>query len=59
MHQKAAMDRWEALVGLGLSVLLFTSATRTDEDSSVGVDVAPFLLVATILFAALSFFELP
>jgi hypothetical protein len=66
MHEKEAMDRWEALIGIGLSMLLFTSASRressssSDEDASmVAADVAPFILVAAMLFAALSFFELP
>jgi hypothetical protein len=65
MYQKQAMDRWEALIGLGLSVLLFMNASRIasqqseDEESSVGTDMAPFILVAAFLFAALSFFELP
>jgi hypothetical protein len=65
MEQKQAMDRWEALAGVGLSLLLFASALRggaaddEDEHSSVASDVAPFVLVAAVLFAGLSFFELP
>jgi hypothetical protein len=60
MELKQAMDRWEALAGIGLAVLLFLNATRaTNEETSVGTDVAPFVLVAAFLFAALSLFELP
>jgi hypothetical protein len=62
MELKQAMDRWEALVGVGLSLLLFGNAMRAasaDEDTSVAIDFAPFVLVAAALFAMLSFFELP
>jgi hypothetical protein len=64
MQEKQAMDRWEALVGIGLSLLLFANAMRAaeaneDEDTSIAFDFAPFLLVAAVLFAGLSFFELP
>jgi hypothetical protein len=64
MQEKQAMDRWEALVGIGLSLLLFVNAMRAaaaneDEETSVAFDFAPFLLVAAVLFAGLSFFELP
>jgi hypothetical protein len=64
MQEKQAMDRWEALVGIGLSLLLFVNAMRAaaaneDEMTSVAFDFAPFLLVAAVLFAGLSFFELP
>ena len=64
MEQKQAMDRWEALFGVGLGLLLFANAMRAsssseEQDTSVAVDVAPFVLVAAVLFAALSFFELP
>jgi hypothetical protein len=60
MHQKEAMDRWEAMVGIGFSVLLFLGASRSsEEEASVGADVAPFALVIAVLFGALSFFELP
>lgn len=60
MDQKQAMDRWEALVGIGLSLLLFANAMRgSEEESSMAFDVAPFVLVAAVLFAGLSFFELP
>ena len=63
MQEKQAMDRWEALVGIGLSLLLFVNALRAaaaneDEETSVAFDFAPFLLVAAMLFAGLSFFEL-
>ena len=64
MQEKQAMDRWEALVGIGLSLLLLVNAMRAaaaneDEETSVAFDFAPFLLVAAVLFAGLSFFELP
>jgi hypothetical protein len=62
LDQKQAMDRWEALALVGLSLLLFAQAMRVqadDDDSMVGFDVAPFILVAAALFAGLSFFELP
>jgi len=59
---KQAMDRWEALVGFGLALILFVSkaahATESEE-TSVASDAAPFLMVLALLFAALSFFELP
>jgi hypothetical protein len=60
MGLKEAMDRWEALLGLGVGLLLFANAMRgADEESTVAVDLAPFILVASALFAGLSFFELP
>jgi hypothetical protein len=63
MQEKQAMDRWEALAGIGLSLLLFVNAmpaaANEDEETSVAFDFAPFLLVAALLFAGLSFFELP
>jgi hypothetical protein len=61
MELKQAMDRWEALAGVGLSLILFFNAMRAseDEESSVAFDLAPFILVAAALFAGLSFFELP
>lgn len=68
LSQKQAMDRWEALLGIGLSVLIFANAARASaasassgdesDDTSVAFDVAPFVLVAAVLFAALSFFEI-
>jgi hypothetical protein len=63
MEDKQAMDRWEALAGIGLALLLFMNAMRSTEndgeEGSVASDFAPFVLVAAVLFAALSFFELP
>jgi hypothetical protein len=64
LQERQAMDRWEALVGIGVSLLLFVNAMRAaasndDEETSIAFDVAPFLLVAAVLFAGLSFFELP
>jgi hypothetical protein len=54
------MDRWEALLGVGVSLLLFANAMRgAEEESTVAFDLAPFILVAAVLFAGLSFFELP
>ena len=58
MEQKQTMDRWEALILVGLGVLLFMGA-QDDEEGAVASDVAPFVLVAAFMFAALSFFELP
>ncbi|MBV9580670.1 MAG: hypothetical protein JO057_18985 [Chloroflexi bacterium] len=69
LTQKQAMDRWEALLGIGLGLVLFANAMRAaaaaaassdpEDETSVAVDFAPFVLVAAVLFAALSFFELP
>jgi hypothetical protein len=60
LELKQAMDRWEALLALGVSLLLFANAMRaTDEETTVAFDLAPFVLVAAVLFAGLSFFELP
>jgi len=60
MELKQAMDRWEALLGVGVSLLLFANAMRgAEEESTVAFDLAPFILVAAALFAGLSFFELP
>jgi hypothetical protein len=62
MEDKQAMDRWEALAGSGLALVLFMNAMRSaddDEEGAVASDFAPFVLVAAVLFAALSFFELP
>jgi len=66
------MDRWEAIIASGLSLLLFVNATRAAPArratpganeaaaaSSVAFDLAPFVLVAAVLFAGLSFFEIP
>jgi len=58
MTQKQSMDRWEALALVGLGILLFTQQA-VSEEGGVASDVAPFVLVAAFLFAALSFFELP
>ena len=58
MEQKQAMDRWEALALVGLGILLFTQQA-VSEEGAVASDVAPFVLVAAFLFAALSLFELP
>jgi hypothetical protein len=57
MEQKQAIDRWEALALIGVAALMFMTAQT--EEGSVTSDVAPFVLVAAFLFAALSFFELP
>ena len=60
MELKQAMDRWEAVLGVGVSLLLFANAMRSaEEESTVAFDLAPFILVAAALFAGLSFFELP
>ena len=60
MELKQVIDRWEALLGLGVSLLLFANAMRgADEESTVAFDLAPFILVAAALFMGLSFFELP
>jgi hypothetical protein len=44
---KQSMDRFEALVGLGLALMLITT------------DALPLLLLSSAAFASLSFFELP
>ncbi len=60
MQQKQAMDRWEALALVGLGLLLIIGVQQAaNEEGAVASDVAPFVLVAAFLFAALSFFELP
>ncbi len=62
MQQKQAMDRWEALALIGLGLLMFMGVQHDgaeSEEGGVASDVAPFVLVAAFLFAALSFFELP
>ncbi|MBV9544296.1 MAG: hypothetical protein JOY61_07950 [Chloroflexi bacterium] len=63
MDQKVAMDRWEALAGLGIALLLFASALRSvdpqGESRALAFDVAPMVMVASVMFAALSLCELP
>jgi hypothetical protein len=62
MDAKVAMDRCEALAGAGVSLALFASAIRAarhGEAGAIAFDLAPLVTVATVLFAALSFCELP
>jgi len=56
---KAAMDRSEAALASGAGLLLLAVGTNAHPDTSLAADVAPFLLIAAFLCAALSFFELP
>jgi hypothetical protein len=50
LDEKAAVDRFEAVAGLGLACLLAAWAGRRP---------LPFILCACAFFAAMSFFELP
>jgi hypothetical protein len=69
LRAKEGMDRWEAVVILGAALLLATRRTplpstpspegEPARQSSVANDFLPFLFVAALLWAALSFFELP
>jgi hypothetical protein len=72
LEQKATVDRFEALIGLGLTLLLAAVAgwprpasgpgtlVKDDEPrSSVGSDLLPFVLVVSVFLVAMSFFELP
>jgi hypothetical protein len=64
---KQAMDRYEALVGLGIALLIWGSArpvlrqqsSTGAVESSVASDAAPFIVVVALLCASMSFFELP
>ena len=73
LDQKQALDRFEAVIGLGAACLLATvagwprraeptgsgSGYFDDEPAgSVGSDLLPFVLVASVFFVAISFFEL-
>jgi hypothetical protein len=70
LDEKEAVDRFEAVIGVGLACLLaglagwpsfappaeaLTSAPR----GSIGSDILPFILCASVFLAAMSFFELP
>jgi hypothetical protein len=65
LAQKQAMDRWEAMLLTGLALLIFSlsrpKATTTDgePETSVAGDLVGFIGLAALLFAGLSFFELP
>jgi hypothetical protein len=70
LDQKQAVDRFEGIIGLGAACLLAVSAgwprggSQTgllgeEPRGSVGSDVLPFLLVASVFVMAMSFFELP
>jgi hypothetical protein len=70
LDEKEAVDRFEAVIGVGIACLLAalagwpTSAPPTETladvpRSSLGSDLVPFLLCASVFFAAMSFFELP
>lgn len=64
---KGALDRWLALLLVGVAALLFASGmplARAAEGkgrwgSSVPADVAPFVLLAAVAYFGLSFFEIP
>ncbi|MBV9323520.1 MAG: hypothetical protein JO352_07040 [Chloroflexi bacterium] len=69
LDQKEAVDRFEAVVGLGIACLLAAIAgwprpaappgyLEDDAAGSVGSDLLPFVLVASAFLAAISFFEL-
>jgi hypothetical protein len=69
LQQKQAMDRWEAVLILGVALLLVTRRTPSPtsptaegepaRESSVANDFLPFLFLVALVFGALSFFELP
>lgn len=63
LDRKQAMDRYEALLGLGLAWLVGaaarSSASSPNAPHSIAGDVVPFIIVAAALCGALSFFELP
>jgi hypothetical protein len=64
LDQKEAVDRFEAVVGLGMACLLaavsgWPRPSRDDQfTSSVGSDLLPLVLVASVFLIAISFFEL-
>lgn len=72
LDQKEAVDRFEAVIGVGTACVLaatagWPGATRRgnlgsaedESPSSLGSDVLPFVLCASVFLAAMSFFELP
>jgi hypothetical protein len=66
LDEKEAVDRFEAVIGVGIACLLAASAgwpgsaSRVNEPrSSFGSDMLPFILCASVFLAAMSFFELP
>jgi hypothetical protein len=69
LDQKEAVDRFEAVIGLGIACLLAAVAgwprspsrpgyLADDPAGSIGSDLLPFVLVASAFLAAISFFEL-
>jgi len=63
LDRKQAMDRYEALLGLGLAWLVSTlagsPASSAGAPQSIASDLVPFIIVGAALCGALSFFELP
>ena len=69
LHEKQAMDRWEAVLILGTALFLVTRRTPSPtvstaqgepaRESSVANDFLPFLFLLALVLGALSFFELP
>jgi hypothetical protein len=70
LDEKEAVDRFEAVIGVGLACLLAALAgwpgaspgVESSDDgpsSSIGSDLLPFMLCASAFLAAMSFFELP
>ncbi|MBV9168948.1 MAG: hypothetical protein JOZ81_02540 [Chloroflexi bacterium] len=72
LQQKETVDRFEALIGLGVAFILIAiagwprPAARTpgfvEDDEprgSIGSDLLPFVLVVSVFLVAMSFFELP
>lgn len=64
IDQKEAVDRFEAVIGAGIACLLAAVSgwPRPSRDgqptSSIGSDLLPFVLVASVFLIAISFFEL-
>jgi hypothetical protein len=70
LDEKEAVDRFEAVIGVGIACLLAAVAgwpgsaspdgsLDGESRSSFGSDVLPFILCASVFLAAMSFFELP
>jgi hypothetical protein len=70
LELRQAMDRFEALFGLGLALIIASSSgwsTRpprpggndaASQQSSIGSDLVPFILLVALFCAGVSFFEL-
>jgi hypothetical protein len=66
LDEKEAVDRFEAVIGVGIACLLAALAGWPGSDGSIdnrrgsiGSDILPFILCASVFLAAMSFFELP